>query len=134
MDRTDEINSMEILIIDYKTGAGGGLPTRAALENPLMEKREEIKKQMRSVQLPLYIHLARERHPGRKINAALYNLRNSELKPLFGEKDVDIDAAAGGFSGTIQNIIGEILDPETPFASDAGGDSCRYCPYSGLCS
>lgn len=133
VDRTDEINSMEVLIIDYKTGAGDSMPARSAILNPLMEKRDEIKKQMRSVQLPLYIHLARGRHPGRKINACLYNLRNAELKHLFKGEDADNEEAAEGFSGTIENIIGEILDPETPFAADAGGDSCRYCPYGAMC-
>ncbi len=133
VDRTDRLSASELLIIDYKTGSGESLPSRKALEQPLIRSRELVKKLVRSVQLPLYCFLAGKKHPGQKINAAVYDLRAGELKLLFKENE-DFDGKIELFTETIKNIISEILDPDIPFtASDAGSPECRYCPYAGLC-
>ncbi len=133
VDRTDEIENGHILIIDYKTGASDQLPVKSAVENPVMKTREEIKTNIRSIQLPLYACLAREMLPGLRINACLYNIRNSETKMLF-KKDEDAKEKIEGFRETINNLLSEILDPSIPFNADPDSyGACRYCPYGGFC-
>jgi len=116
VDRVEEMKGGGLLVIDYKTGSTDEMAP-AVLELPAKLSREAIFESVGSFQLPLYIHFVSENYPEARINAALYSLRESNLKPLFKEKD-PVPAARdflAPYWNALNFVISEILDPQIPF-------------------
>lgn len=138
VDRIDRMEGGDFLILDYKTG--GILPPSprlAALENMPLERRA-IRDLLGSFQLPLYIFMAQQQGMEGRIDAALYDLRSSEVKSFFKVKETD-DSSREGRMGrcfeAMEHVLAEIVNPAVPFVADTDDARlCARCPYRNMCS
>ena len=97
--------------------------------------REEIKNAIKSFQLPIYTWACREHLKSQDVSAAIYFLRNCEIKeylqkstPEKKAENLDVCLKAVSF------ILDEIVNPEVGFVADEDVErSCAYCPYTALC-
>ncbi len=137
--RVDRIHESEgkIWVVDYKTG-GGESPTLKEEEGRL-STREEMKKKIKSFQLPLYLYLikASERFDidsYARTQAALYLLKKNEEKRLFKNKSDEDFLMEEAILPSLKNLLSEILDPDVPFLPDPSDDRyCDHCPFRPLC-
>jgi len=122
-----------VLILDYKTGADTLKPQQTDKLEKMKFKREPIRDQIRSFQLPLYYYFEKKKHEEETLNAALYNLRSLKLSYLHNkkrneEKLMQICLKALDF------ILHEILDPGKTFIADPANErNCKYCSFFYLC-
>ncbi|MCP4649380.1 MAG: hypothetical protein GY853_04775 [PVC group bacterium] len=136
IDRIDRLGNDNIVVIDYKTGSSDITPRgikslQKAAEIP---ERGVIKRVVQSFQLPLYLYCVQEQYKSQSVSAALYNLRTLSFdyfpKPKeYEQKEESLKLCMDllGF------IIEEIYDMNIPFEADESDDTCRYCPFFGLC-
>ncbi|MDI6792433.1 MAG: PD-(D/E)XK nuclease family protein, partial [bacterium] len=142
-DRIDRLSETD-MIVDYKSGSLDHYSFNAAAFNRVLSSRDEMKEEIKSLQLPFYALLyqrVRSILP-KKINCKLISLRNprkGDEKLLFnkpkkgGEETNREEFLEGYFLPTIKNLIGEILNPEIPFGRDDKGEGCQYCPFPTFC-
>ena len=117
VDRVDELMDGTILILDYKTGALDPKPKEVG-EHAVFS-REYIRDNIKSFQMPLYLHYLRKQFPHREVNSALYHLRTMKID-YFLKKDqmADIDRILSGYFKALDFIMGEIYNSELPFIDD----------------
>ncbi|MHB9155296.1 MAG: PD-(D/E)XK nuclease family protein, partial [Endomicrobiales bacterium] len=116
VDRIDRLEDGTLLIIDYKSGSGDGMPARAKTLESLELSYDTIKSAVASFQLPLYLHLVEKAFPGETLDAALYDLRSAELKNYLKESDEAANKAKNDRClEALRFIIAEITDPGVPF-------------------
>lgn len=139
LDRIDRLSDSSALVLDYKSGSFDELPKPPEKIFSALASRKDIKKNIRSFQLPLYVHLFGKECPGKAVNAGLYHLRDpwkEGLSLLFEEKagmqkrmeDVSYYMKALG------TLFKEMFDPKTDFKADLSDiPYCRMCPFSCLC-
>jgi len=133
VDRVDKLEDGSVLILDYKTGADAPKPQQADKLEKMKFKRESIRDQIRSFQLPLYYYFEKKKYEEETLNAALYNLRSLKLSYLYNknrneEKLMQICLNALDF------ILHEIIDAEKTFMADSANErNCKYCPFFSLC-
>lgn len=143
-DRIEEIDG-ELVISDYKTGSTDNLtPSLNNLQDD-PTSLENIRKWMKSFQLPLYVIMATRDKKFRnfeisKLNARLLSLRepssNKAIVSLFNNRMSPTDREyfiEQIFPLSLKTLVEEILNPDTPFYSDTSSDMCGFCPYSTLC-
>ena len=137
IDRIDRMEDGSRLVLDYKSGSQEELP----LPPEKIQKcstRQEIRRNIRSFQMPLYVYFAGQSRPEGLLNAALYFLKDPEngLKPLFPE-NADSQTRSKSVSYYLEvlgTLLAEILDPLIGFSADNTDFSyCRTCPFSCLC-
>ena len=133
VDRVDRLTDGSLLILDYKSGIEKPRPKTTDKLLQMELKRESIRDNIKSFQLPLYYYFEKKKYPDRELNAALYSLRNLELT-YFRDKKCDIDKTMDVCMRAVNFIIGEILDIDKPFVADLENEgNCRYCPFFYLC-
>jgi CRISPR/Cas system-associated exonuclease Cas4 (RecB family) len=104
----------------------------------VLTNREEMKKEIISLQLPCYVllyHGANPNIPINKINSKIISLQLCEEKMLFNDKD-NMDRGLflkDIFLPTLKNLINEIIDNSIPFVADGDEKVCRYCTFHVLC-
>jgi hypothetical protein len=103
-----------------------------------MEKglgRVQLKKNLKSFQLPMYLYFTGLRYPGEPANAALYSLRSGALTLLLKEAGAqEEESCRRMFLACLQSLLSEIIDPAVPFVSDEESPQyCASCPFSRLC-
>lgn len=131
--RIDRIDSRggETWLIDYKTGAYA-VPSRK-MQDTALKSRREMKKLIKSFQLPVYSWLYSQVKGEPPPRAAYYSLKDIKEDEIFGKSDPS-DALGKIFIPSLQNLIGEILDPAEPFVADDEDDvRCSYCEFSDMC-
>ncbi|MDI6756755.1 MAG: PD-(D/E)XK nuclease family protein [Endomicrobiia bacterium] len=131
--RIDRIDSRggETWLIDYKTGSYA-VPSRKMRDSALKSRRE-MKKLIRSFQLPVYSWLYSQAKGGPAPRAAYYSLKDIKEDEIFGKSDPS-DALGKIFIPSLKNLISEILDPAVPFVADDEDDvRCSYCEFSDMC-
>lgn len=143
IDRIDRLSDGSLLVLDYKTGDTGNLPS----SNP--EKieaagfaREALKNTIKSFQLPLYLYFAEndKKYKGAQTNAALYSIKdlsdNQGLVKLFKEeKDIaGKEKVKAVYLKALETIVCDILNPKAPFKADeANPRNCANCPFFYMC-
>jgi len=138
LDRADELKDGSVLIVDYKTGGQELMPKRYDKIRSMPLTRDEMRRNVRSFQLPLYLYALRETAGiprTRPMNAALYYLRTSDLEYFLKGADLEgpneiIDC----FMNAAGCLISEILDTGKEFKGDDSNTRyCQMCPYGGMC-
>jgi len=120
VDRVDEMTDGTILIVDYKTGSMDPKP-REISDNVALT-REYIRDQVKSFQMPLYVHYLRKQFPGRDINSALYHLRTMSTESFLGKEQMkDVEKILDGYFKALDFIMAEIYNSEIPFIDDPVG-------------
>ncbi|MBU2614179.1 MAG: PD-(D/E)XK nuclease family protein [Elusimicrobia bacterium] len=138
IDRIDQLQDGTILIVDYKTGSGLKIPAKKLYDAGPEEfqTREDIRKKIKSFQLPLYVHLAKGIYKTDSVNAGLYLLKETGINYLFddkaGPKSREISMKI--CMSSLNFILSEILNPAKPFAiNEEDTRACEYCPFTYLC-
>ena len=128
-DRIDKDINGKIYIIDYKSGKAGNIPN---IKEPYKYSRENIAKNIKSFQLPLYKYIY-ENETGTTVeNCMLYSLQEMELKPLF-KNGLDNDLY-NEYINQLKFIIEEI-NSDTPFRRESYDTfKCTLCPFFFLCN
>ncbi len=117
VDRVDLMDDGTVMILDYKTGSVDVFPKGPEDIQRLELSRKSIYEQVRSFQLPLYIHYLKKRFPGRPLNAGLYNVRNPEIKTFFKEsRDADLEEHLAPYMKALDYVMAEIFNLNIPFA------------------
>lgn len=137
IDRIDRMEGGDFIILDYKTG--GSLPPSprlsALVDMPL--DRRAIRSRLGSFQLPLYIFMARQQGMEGRVDAALYDLRSSDIKQFFKAREMDDSSRDSRMARCIDamgQILSEIVDPSVAFAADTEDPRlCSRCPYRNMC-
>ncbi|MBN1693827.1 PD-(D/E)XK nuclease family protein [candidate division WOR-3 bacterium] len=126
VDRAEEIGGV-FHVIDYKTGTIN-MPSKR-LDGGFELDRDVIKKKVRTLQLPMYVYLYSKANkiPLEKVRAGIFNIRKPREENILKVENIDFFLEALSF------ILNEIVNPDIPFAPDAG-DYCRFCPFSLMCS
>ena len=133
VDRVDRLEDGSILILDYKSGIETPKPRQTNKLQEMELRRESIRDNIKSFQMPLYYHFEKKKYEKENLNAALYSLRNFEIAYLRDDK-TDIDKTMERCMKALDFILHEILDPEKTFTADRKKEtSCMYCPFFYLC-
>ncbi len=144
LDRVDRDSDGSVIVIDYKTGSHLRLPGHAPGMSPVIDRRQ-LKEQIRSLQLPVYLflirnHLGWDRYPWESFSACLYSLKGLSGKsgyrdlarPLFNSPEVAGELMDGFYSPVIKGLLEEILNPDLSFEQDVSDSAyCANCPYAG---
>ncbi|MDI6782007.1 MAG: PD-(D/E)XK nuclease family protein [bacterium] len=122
-------------IIDYKSGKN---IDAFRCFNRVLVSREEMRKEITSLQLPCYVllyHKANPDIPINKINSKIISLQSCTEKMLFNDKDtISRDTFLKDiFQPTLRNLLGEIVDPCLSFVADGDEEACKYCAFPVLC-
>jgi len=133
VDRVDKLEDGSVLILDYKTGADAPKPQQADKLEKMKFKRESIRDQIRSFQLPLYYYFEKKKYEEETLNAALYNLRSLKLSYLYNKKRNE-EKLMQICLNALDFILHEIIDTEKTFMADSANErNCKYCPFFSLC-
>jgi len=133
VDRGDKLEDGSVLILDYKTGADTPKPQQTDKLEKMKFKRESIRDQIRSFQLPLYYYFEKKKYEEETLNAALYNLRSLKLSYLYNKKRNE-EKLMQICLNALDFILHEILDPGKTFMADPANErNCKYCPFFYLC-
>lgn len=138
IDRLDRMEDGSLLVLDYKSGSNEELPRPAEKIRENLSSRQEIRKNIRSFQLPLYARFAAQNSGQESLNAGVYLLKQPEdgIRFLFAE-NADSQSRSKSVScymDILGRLMSEIFDPATAFAADNSDISyCRMCPFSCLC-
>mgnify|MGYP000052905270 CR=1 FL=1 len=132
VDRIDKY-SENITIVDYKTGSSDVIPKDIYHLKKMKFNRENIRRNIKSFQLPLYYIIIRKYFPNSNIDAQIYNLRTMEKKSLFPQDYGNAREYLRIYYKAIKSIIREILDPSIPFTPDREDRKCHMCSFIYLC-
>jgi ATP-dependent helicase/nuclease subunit B len=134
VDRIDELADKSIVIIDYKTGGADIAPKKADALLGMAMKRESIRDNIKSFQLPLYYYFVSKDLPGVQINAQTYNLRTCEQKAFIRQEDFSHrEEIMQTCKEALAAIFREIFDPDIEFIPDKNDRRCQYCAFNLLC-
>ncbi len=132
----DHLGGNPIYIVDYKTGATVQKPRMSKLETVLSD-RKEMKKLIRSFQLPVYLMLYKGDRTAlswEQLNAELLIVRGKDEKYALFNSENRTHFMEDIFKPSLGNLLSEILDPDVPFEpDDEDKNYCRSCPYRILC-
>lgn len=119
VDRIDQMESGEVMVVDYKTGSIDQMPKQIERIASMDLTRENLRDHLKSFQIPLYFYFMNKEFSGKKVNAALYNLRTLKFDRFIDDKmSYGPDQINDVFLKTIDFIISEILDPNVEFIDD----------------
>jgi ATP-dependent helicase/DNAse subunit B len=141
VDRIDRLEDGTVVVIDYKTGDVKHIIPKNNIDfDSVQYDRQWIRDNIRSFQLPLYLHFLDLRFSNTRTNACLYNIREPQSKDglvnlLKTEQDFsDKDRIMLEYMNALGFIINEILDPDIDFEPDDSDEhACEYCPFGALC-
>jgi len=136
VDRVDRLADQSLLIIDYKTGGSELKPKPIEKIREYGFQRGILKNTVGSFQMPLYLYFLRRRQSEPvSINAALYNLRLSQIEYFLKPKDfASIKEIEEVFIQAFSAMLFEIVNPQINFVcDDQDSRYCQKCPFFYLC-
>ena len=136
MDRVDVVGGRILRVVDYKTGRRVYLPKKMDMgelvgqfSNYSMDAVVELKDGVRSLQLPVYLVLAKENYVYNEFQTYLVLLGISESK-IFKGFSCDADEIEK-FRALISFVIDHIVNSQKFYAIP--GEHCQYCEYVDFC-
>ncbi len=136
VDRIDKLRDNSLLILDYKTGGSELKPKPIEKIEKNGFDRITLKNTVGSFQMPLYLYFVRRRQKGQAlINAALYNLRSSQIDYFLKADDFSrVEKIEQVFLAAFNSVVSEIVNPRFSFISDYQDSRyCQNCPFFYLC-
>ena len=133
-DRID-YDGEEHIIVDYKSGKNLEQYSFKAF-NFCFSNRAEMKKKIKSIQLPLYVFLYHRVHhiAYKDINSKLISLRAGKEQVLFSADINRQEFMEKIFLPTLRGLIQEIFNLKIPFIRDDTDEkTCEYCPFPTFC-
>ncbi|MBA7715627.1 ATP-dependent helicase/deoxyribonuclease subunit B [subsurface metagenome] len=140
IDRIDETGGY-YRVIDYKTGKGD--MNFESIES--LFEGEQKNRNRAAFQTFLYakVFKAIDGMEEAKVMPGVYLIRdiyNRDFSYRFGmglprkhSPITDYSALDELFTSHLQGLFSGLYDPEVPFQQTAQYDTCKYCPYSGIC-
>ncbi len=122
------------MIVDYKSGKN--LERHSFKAFNFYNSRSEMKRKIKSIQLPLYVFLYHQVYlvPYEDINSKLISLRTGGEQIFFNQEVNRQKFMKGVFLPVLDSLIQEIFNPEIPFVRDDTDEKiCEYCPFPTLC-
>lgn len=134
VDRIDRLPGNRILVLDYKTGSKVETPAKIdSLQRLDISNRSDIKKWIRSFQLPLYLYFVMQAYPETSCDAALYQIKSLDLTYLSKKvEEYPFDECMPIFFDALAAIMDELFDRERPFEPDHDAQ-CDFCTFKGMC-
>jgi ATP-dependent helicase/nuclease subunit B len=135
IDRIDKMSDGTLLVIDYKTGGSDLKPSNFEKIKSKGFTRAAMKKTVKSFQLPLYYYFVGQRYGECPLNAAFYNLNNSNFSYLLKNEELSLgDKVVQVILGGLDALFSELLDPGVKFCPDEENTNyCAICPFFYLC-
>jgi len=136
IDRIDRLEDASALVLDYKTGGADIKPVSFLKMAGKQMDRMEMKKNLKSFQMPMYLYFTEKRLPGGgPINAGLYNLRTASIGLLLKPgAEEERDACREVFRACVRSLLAEIIDPAVAFHADGSNRMyCDICPFAHAC-
>ena len=134
IDRIDENNEEgTILLADYKTGK----VEKKDLKFDDWEVLSTEPKYDKAFQLLFYTYLYQKNNLSKaNIEPGIFSFRNISggFITMTLAEEIESEALTSEFEKVLIEIIGEIFDPETPFAQTENKEACKWCVYSGICN
>ncbi len=132
IDRVDKLKDGSLLVIDYKTGYIPQMNKNLKLEE--MSYRN-IKKQIKSFQLPLYIDIVKKKFNCEDVDAMFYNIKEPDkIYRLVKNSKSKKEEIMNIVFLSLNYIIDEILNPQVPFYEDTEEpQNCDQCSFKYLC-
>jgi len=136
LDRVDIVDGSIVRVVDYKTGKGVYLPKQLDI-NDFIEQNQnysidvvvKLKEGIRSMQLPVYLVLAKEHYRYDTFQAYLVLLGEGEGN-VFRGFSCDIECI-NGLEALVSFVIDHLVNSEKFFAIP--GAHCKYCEYVDFC-
>ena len=134
LDRVDIVDDSVVRVIDYKTGKVN-LPKKVNLSKlfkPLsysIDEIAELKENVKSLQLPVYLILVKENYGYDKFQAYLVLLGESG-GDIFKGFSCNADDVVE-FESLVSYVIDHIVKSEKFYA--ISGTHCQYCEYADFC-
>ncbi len=136
LDRVDVVDGKVLRVVDYKTGRRVYLPKKVDMDEFVdqfsgysMDAVVELKDSIRSLQLPVYLVLAKENYVYDEFQAYLVLLGESENK-IFKGFSCNADEIEK-FETLISFVIDHIVNSQKFYA--ISGTHCQYCEYADFC-
>ena len=134
VDRIDQFEDSNIVIIDYKTGSYNYSPKKLKILQSIQMSRESIRENIKSFQLPLYYYFVSKEFPSVPMNAETYSLRTLETQRFISPQDYpQKELVIQICLKALEYILDEIFDPGVGFEPDKEERKCQYCPFINLC-
>jgi ATP-dependent helicase/nuclease subunit B len=132
IDRVDKLQDGSLLVIDYKTGYVPQMNKNLEIEQL---NYRNIKKQIKSFQLPLYVDVVQKKLKYDDVDAMFYNIKEPERpRKLFKDSNLPKEEVNKIIFSALNYIINEILDPQIPFYEDTEEpENCLQCAFKYLC-
>ncbi|MDR0603765.1 MAG: PD-(D/E)XK nuclease family protein [Bacteroidales bacterium] len=129
IDRVDLRNGIK-RIIDYKTGKINDTDLKLKDMETVFDG-----KHAKAFQLLFYAYLYYKQYKSNCLEAEIVSFRNIRTPYILSiDKGTKLsENMLSCFEDVLIQIIGAILDPETPFTQTTNPDKCKYCPYKDFC-
>ncbi len=129
IDRVDEVEGREYLIIDYKTGR---INLRRQLDRFFQKDSFLSPEWSATLQLYFYLYLFDKVGIEDK-NAAIYDLKNLKIQYLFDKGKNQKSQQFSTFTNILFKTLREILDSSKPFYKSSRKTECEKCIYRTVC-
>lgn len=136
LGRVDRIDRRKdnYCLIDYKT-QGYKKPSNNLTD--ALDTRAQMKKFIKSFQLPIYTYLFKKNYPSveyNNIKAIFYNMQDIKEEEIFSGVSME-KLMSDIFLPSLANLLEEILNPEVCFEKDSDDEEyCSNCPYWVMCA
>ncbi|MCL1973069.1 MAG: PD-(D/E)XK nuclease family protein [Endomicrobia bacterium] len=133
IDRIDKKGN-NCIILDYKTGNA----TAALVSKKFAEitasglNRENIKKAVKSLQLPLYKYIFEQSEESYAEGCGIYNIKKAEIYDFFSNAG-DADNVYKGCKEIIKTVLDEISEGEYFEFDKKDGENCKNCRFFYIC-
>jgi len=131
IDRVDE-HGGAVRVLDYKTGQSkGGIKDVASL---FARDGNHA-----ALQALLYARMYDQNNPdGQQLVPGLYFLRDIyrddfDYRLMMNKAPVSYHQVAGQLEEQLKELMQQLYDPDIPFEQTEDWNTCRFCPYNGIC-
>lgn len=137
IDRLDQLADGRIRVLDYKTGSHQPRPlpdVEAIFDATQLRNHSDY-----YLQTFVYADIVRRNNPQHPVSPALLFIQHAASEgydptlKFDREPITDIQPFSNRFNELLEQKVGEIFSPSTPFIPTADRNICRTCPFAPFC-